>query len=153
MTKKKEIESCLRHIQSKFSRFYAQLLTEKNISLSHFSLLLIVLDEGPLRMNALAQKVSLSASAITYAVDQLEKAALVRRTLDADDRRALLIEITGQGQDLVNDIRKSTVVQMAGSFDEMSEPELDSVIKFYKLMEKTLDQLLQQGNENRHEAK
>jgi DNA-binding MarR family transcriptional regulator len=48
----------------------------------------------------LAAKVELSSAAMTNRLDRLEKAGLVRRIPDENDRRSVQIEVTAQGREL-----------------------------------------------------
>ena len=54
----------------------------------------------PFRRSAglLAKRTDLSSGAMTNRLDRLEKAGLVRRLPDPDDRRGVLIELTGEGE-------------------------------------------------------
>ena len=55
---------------------------------------------GPSRLSALAADVCLDLSTVSRQVAALEAAGLVRRTADASDRRASLIEATETGQEV-----------------------------------------------------
>jgi DNA-binding MarR family transcriptional regulator len=46
----------------------------------------------------LAKRTDLSSGAMTNRLDRLEKAGLVRRLPDPDDRRGVLIELTAEGE-------------------------------------------------------
>jgi DNA-binding MarR family transcriptional regulator len=54
----------------------------------------------PFRRSAglLAKRTDLSSGAMTNRLDRLEKAGLVRRLPDPDDRRGVLIELTAEGE-------------------------------------------------------
>ena len=57
---------------------------------------------SPYRRSAgdLARIADLSSGAMTNRLDRLEEAALVRRVADPDDRRGVLVELTGKGETL-----------------------------------------------------
>jgi DNA-binding MarR family transcriptional regulator len=71
--------------------------------LSWYDLLWAIYDSPGrrLRVNELAKAVVLSPTAMSRFVDRVEKAGYVRRTTDPDDRRALQIEITPEGEELL----------------------------------------------------
>jgi DNA-binding MarR family transcriptional regulator len=50
----------------------------------------------------LARTLLLTAASVTHRVDRLEKAGLVRRTPDPDDRRGIFVELTRKGLGLVD---------------------------------------------------
>ncbi|HUZ82702.1 MAG TPA: MarR family transcriptional regulator, partial [Gaiellaceae bacterium] len=60
-------------------------------------------DAGPLRLNDLAGRMGTSAPTASRAVDVLGELGLVARAPDADDRRAVRIELTPAGRELVDE--------------------------------------------------
>src|SRR5579875_1282287 len=54
----------------------------------------VVASQGPLTATQLAKITSLSSGGLTVALDRLERAGLVRRRPNPDDRRSVLIEAT-----------------------------------------------------------
>src|SRR3569623_2224277 len=59
-------------------------------------------DEGPLRLNDLSRRMGTSTPTASRAVDALEALGLVTRAPESSDRRALSIELTGRGRDLLD---------------------------------------------------
>ena len=55
-------------------------------------------EEGPMRLNDLAARMGSSAPTASRAVDALTEAGLVERLTDPTDRRALHIELSGEGR-------------------------------------------------------
>jgi len=68
-----------------------------------------------LRMQQLSDRVVLSRSRVSRVVDEMEKAALVRREPDPDDRRAAFAVITDDGRAA---LRKAAPVYLQGIEDE-----------------------------------
>jgi len=56
---------------------------------------LTLLHGGPMSAGALAREIGLTPGAVTGMVDRLEAAGLVRREVDPDDRRRVLVTATG----------------------------------------------------------
>jgi DNA-binding MarR family transcriptional regulator len=65
--------------------------------------LIEIADSGPLRLNDLAARMGTSAPTASRAVEFLDEHGLVARATDADDRRAVRIELTAPGHDLVEE--------------------------------------------------
>ncbi|MFC8800218.1 MarR family winged helix-turn-helix transcriptional regulator [Promicromonospora sp. NPDC057138] len=65
---------------------------------SGYLLLLVLSTEGPLGINALAERQGLDASTVTRQVVSLEKAGLARRSRDPRDGRAVRVEATPSGE-------------------------------------------------------
>jgi DNA-binding MarR family transcriptional regulator len=84
-------------------------------------------NQGPrLSPGALAKGLELSSGAMTNRLDGLEKAGLVRRQPDPDDRRALLVELTDEGRRLYREsvaaqAAKESIVAEALSTDEQRQ--------------------------------
>ena len=64
-------------------------------------------DDGPLRLNDLARRMGTSTPTASRAVDALETLGLVTRAPESGDRRALSIELTGRGRDLLDERLRS----------------------------------------------
>ncbi|MFI6427494.1 MarR family winged helix-turn-helix transcriptional regulator [Promicromonospora sp. NPDC050880] len=65
---------------------------------SGYLLLLVLSTEGPLGINALAERQGLDASTVTRQVVSLEKAGFARRSRDPLDGRAVRVEATPAGR-------------------------------------------------------
>ena len=60
---------------------------------------------GPLRQHDLADLAGLGAMSVTTVLDRLEKAGLIRRDADSNDRRAKLVSVTGAAAPLLIQLR------------------------------------------------
>ena len=69
---------------------------------------LVQLEESPegIRMNALADRILYSKSGFTRVVDRMEEAGLVRRVRPEDDRRSILVALTDQGAEKLEQARR-----------------------------------------------
>lgn len=71
------------------------------IGLSDFAVLEVLMHKGPRPVNRIGRKVLLSSGSITAAVDRLEARGLVRRTVDPEDLRARIVQLTASGRKLI----------------------------------------------------
>jgi DNA-binding MarR family transcriptional regulator len=88
-----------RHIDRRMK----ETLAEFNLSHGEWGILARLSLSGPPYRSSpgqLSEKEGLSSGAMTNRLDQLEKAGLVRRLPDPDDRRALQVELTDKGRKL-----------------------------------------------------
>ena len=60
-------------------------------------------DEGPLRLNDHAKRMGTSTPTASRSVDTLEALGLVTRAPESSDRRALSIDVSARGRDLLDD--------------------------------------------------
>jgi DNA-binding MarR family transcriptional regulator len=65
------------------------------LSATEFEFCDVLQSHGPMAAGQLAKACGLSTGGVTGLVDRLEKAGLVRRTADADDRRRVIVEPIG----------------------------------------------------------
>jgi DNA-binding MarR family transcriptional regulator len=71
--------------------------TAGELTLAQLSILLTLLDKGPIRMTELAALERVRTPTTTVAIRRLEKLGLVKRTRDVSDLRAVLVDITPLG--------------------------------------------------------
>jgi DNA-binding MarR family transcriptional regulator len=84
----------------------AELERDAGISLRWYDAL-VHLEETPdgLRMNELAERILYSKSGFTRVVDRLEDAGLVRRIRPENDRRSILVVLTDEGRNTLEQAR------------------------------------------------
>ena len=68
-----------------------------DLTLAQLSILLTLLDSGPIRMTELATRERVRTPTTTVAIRRLEKLGLVKRSRDPSDMRAVLVEVTPEG--------------------------------------------------------
>src|ERR1700736_4404241 len=69
------------------------------LTLAQLSILVTLLDRGPIRMTDLAAHERVRTPTTTVAIRRLEKVGLVKRSRDPSDLRAVLVDITPRGLD------------------------------------------------------
>ncbi|MUL50035.1 MarR family transcriptional regulator [Mycobacterium sp. CBMA293] len=68
-----------------------------DLTLAQLSILLTLLDRGPIRMTELAAHERVRTPTTTVAIRRLEKLGLVKRSRDPSDLRAVLVNVTPRG--------------------------------------------------------
>ena len=71
---------------------------DMDLDRSAYGILCRLADEGPQRLGLLASAFGLDPSTITRQVQAMEKAGLVQRQADPDDRRASILDLTDEGK-------------------------------------------------------
>src|SRR5262245_22237750 len=71
--------------------------TTGDLTLAQLSILLTLLEQGPIRMTELAAHERVRTPTTTVAIRRLEKLGLVKRSRDPSDLRAVLVDITPKG--------------------------------------------------------
>lgn len=76
-------------------------LAEHSLTLNQLGVLEAILHKGPLTHRELGRKVLTSAGNMTDVVDKLEQRGLVRRVRHTADRRSVKVELTDEGQAMI----------------------------------------------------
>lgn len=79
------------------------------------SALAVLLDHGPMRMGELADRESIRMPTATALIDGLTRNGLVARRPDPNDRRAVLVELTEHGQDVLSRVGHERDTILAGA--------------------------------------
>jgi len=75
-----------------------QSITNAGLCLTDFAALEALLHKGPLTISEIQDKVLLASGSMTAAIDRLEKRGLVVRKSTSTDRRARIVQLTGEGR-------------------------------------------------------
>ena len=96
-----------------------------------FWLLKTVSASGPMRVTELAGCSNLDTSTVSRHVTQLDRAGLIERTPDPDDRRAHRLQLTPAGQELLSDAfrRRRTLLRRG-----LRDWDADDVVQLDRLL-------------------
>jgi DNA-binding MarR family transcriptional regulator len=103
-----------------------------DLTLAQISILLTLLDSGPIRMTELATRERVRTPTTTVAIRRLEKVGLVKRSRDPSDMRAVLVEVTPEGQVQYTealDARRSQLSAMLGRLSDVERENLTNALK------------------------
>lgn len=91
------LQSTLSKLFSVLRRGDANPEASGDLTLAQLSILVTLLNQGPIRMTELAAHERVRTPTTTVAIRRLEKLGLVKRSRDPSDLRAVLVEITPKG--------------------------------------------------------
>jgi MarR family transcriptional regulator, 2-MHQ and catechol-resistance regulon repressor len=106
------------------------LLVERSVAnaglgLSDFMILEALLHKGPLTIGEIQLKVLLASGSMTAAVDRLERKGCIIRKLDAQDRRARVLELTPEGRKLIKKISAKHLAELQTWVSVLNEKEME----------------------------
>jgi len=78
---------------------------------------------APLSPTAIAERLLVTTASITSLLDTLERKGLVARQADPDDRRRLLVHLTGQGRRVVDEFLPEVVALQTAVVAALSEAD------------------------------
>jgi len=98
------------------------------LTLAQASLLLTLLDNGPIRMTELAARERVRTPTTTVAIRRLERVGLVKRSRDPSDMRAVLVEVTPEGRAQYNEALDARRAYLASILGRLSDGERESLV-------------------------
>lgn len=99
------------------------------LTLAQLSILVTLLDRGPIRMTDLAAHERVRTPTTTVAIRRLEKIGLVKRSRDPSDLRAVLVDITPRGLAVHRESLTNRISALAALLSQLSESDLDTLTK------------------------
>jgi DNA-binding MarR family transcriptional regulator len=100
-----------------------------DLTLAQLSILVTLLDQGPIRMTDLAAHERVRTPTTTVAIRRLEKIGLVKRSRDPSDLRAVLVDITPRGRAVHGESLASRRAALAAMLSQLPESDLDMLMK------------------------
>ena len=100
-----------------------------DLTLAQLSILLTLLDKGPIRMTELAAHERVRTPTTTVAIRRLEKLGLVKRSRDPSDLRAVLVDVTPRGLVQHREAIATRRAQLAGMLSKLSDDERAALTK------------------------
>ena len=100
-----------------------------DLTLAELSILLTLLDLGPIRMTELAAHERVRTPTTTVAIRRLEKLGLVKRSRDPSDLRAVLVDITPRGLAQHREALAARRAQLSALLSKLSEEDLETLTK------------------------
>ncbi|HWY71902.1 MAG TPA: MarR family transcriptional regulator [Terriglobales bacterium] len=128
MTKSAEIDAAkLWLVLSKAHRAMKALAEQSivgtGLGFTDFMVLEALLHKGPMTITEIQSRVLLASGSMTAAIDRLEKNALVTRNFTAADRRARVIELTGEGRRVIQTSFKQHLRDLESATTPLNEEE------------------------------
>jgi DNA-binding MarR family transcriptional regulator len=100
-----------------------------DLTLAQLSILVTLLDRGPMRMTDLAAHERVRTPTTTVAIRRLEKIGLVKRSRDPSDLRAVLVDITPRGRAVHGEGLARRRAALAAMLSQLPESDLETLTK------------------------
>jgi DNA-binding MarR family transcriptional regulator len=99
------------------------------LTLAQLSILVTLLDQGPIRMTDLAAHERVRTPTTTVAIRRLEKIGLVKRSRDPSDLRAVLVDITPRGRAVHGESLANRHAALAAMLSQLPESDLNTLMR------------------------
>ncbi len=107
-----------------------------DLTLAQVSILLTLLDSGPIRMTELAARERVRTPTTTVAIRRLENLGLVKRSRDPSDMRAVLVEVTPKGVVEYQEALEARRLYLAELLGRLSDDERVDLVRALKPLER-----------------
>jgi DNA-binding MarR family transcriptional regulator len=114
-------------------------MTAAGLSLARFRVLNALHSAGRIRMNELSAALGVVPRTVTTIIDALEKEGMVTRLPDPADRRATLLELTGEGLSQLGRLRAMHDSAAADLFDVLTAAEKDQLAGLLQRLQEAVD--------------
>lgn len=108
---------------------------EIGLTVPQFGLLHMIFQEKQARVVHLAEKLEVKSSAVTVMLDRLELLDLIARVPDENDRRAVIVTITGKGQAVLEEAKYRSMLLLEEHLSILEPEELQNFADYYLLLE------------------
>jgi len=88
-----------------------------------------ILSSGPRTISAIGEELGISASAVTQIADRLERAGLVERVSESDDRRVRYLQLTPQGVEIMRSRRELRICRAAQALEQLAPETREAVLQ------------------------
>ena len=112
---------------------------------SDFSILEILLNKGPLPVNAIGARIPLTSGSATTAVDRLESRRLVRREVEPGDRRTRVVHLTPDGRRMIEDAFVQHSADIEAATAGLTEKERATAIRLLRKLGKSAEAKTTEG--------
>ncbi|ULP47589.1 MarR family winged helix-turn-helix transcriptional regulator [Mycolicibacter virginiensis] len=106
------------------------------LTLAQLSILITLLNRGPIRMTELAAHERVRTPTTTVAIRRLEKIGLVKRSRDPSDLRAVLVDITPEGLASHRESLANRHAALAAMLSKLSQEDLDTLTRALEPLER-----------------
>jgi DNA-binding MarR family transcriptional regulator len=128
-----ELAELLTHAARRLRRGSTAQLSPLGLTNAQARVLRIVASSShPLRMADIAAHLEVVPRSVTTMVDGVEAAGLIVRATDPDDRRSVLVSLTGRGQDLLERLeraRRATAEEVFGGLTAGERADLTRLLE------------------------
>jgi DNA-binding MarR family transcriptional regulator len=134
-----EIAAALPQRASTLSRLF---LTRTSICVSRTEVgVLHTLRAGPRRITELAAEERVTQPAITLLVNRLAERGWVERVSDPSDRRAVLVSLTAQGEEVFEQLRAEYRALLHEEMASLEDSEVETLAAAVTILDKLIDRL------------
>lgn len=95
--------------QNKVFKYFSKLLEEYGVTPAQYGVLNCLWKEGQLSPKQIGEMVYLEAPTVSGILDKMQKAGLIERSVDPNNRRNVLVTVTSKSNSIKENIESATI--------------------------------------------
>ncbi|WP_404331883.1 MarR family winged helix-turn-helix transcriptional regulator [Mesobacillus maritimus] len=107
-------------------------MTKNKLSITEFSVLEVLYHKGRQTIQQIGKSILISSGSMTYVIDKLEERGLVSRNACPDDRRAIHVLLTDQGNTVMNEIMPTYHELVSDMFGSLSDDDAETFVQLLR---------------------
>lgn len=115
------------------------ILTPHGLNCNEFAILEILYQEGEQNIYQLGTEIMVASSSMTYLIDKLEKKDYLRRDISPKDRRAMIIQLTPAGQELMQEVIPEHQEKIEDVFSCFTKEETENIVSLLNRVNKNIE--------------
>ncbi len=135
----KRIADLLKQINTKLARKIRLNFNEYNLTFTQASVLILLMENGSMRISDISQKMGLSNSTTSGIIDRLENMDLVKRKRIKSDRRVVEVYITETSKRFASGFEKRMDQSLMELFSKATEKDIEDIVKGLEKFNSILD--------------
>ncbi|MEK4439626.1 MULTISPECIES: MarR family winged helix-turn-helix transcriptional regulator [Niallia] len=135
-----ELNNCMNFLlsvsQNKVFKYFSKLLEEYGVTPAQYGVLNCLWKEGQLSPKQIGEMVYLEAPTVSGILDKMQKAGLIERSVDPNNRRNVLVTVTSKSNSIKENIESATINLNTMVLQNLSDDEqnvlkkaLETIIK------------------------
>jgi DNA-binding MarR family transcriptional regulator len=120
--------------QQRLMALHATEFTTLDITMAQAKLLYVVATAGELSMSEIAQRLGVTISTTSGAVERLVELGLLARTEDPANRRQVCVSVTETGTATLEQVRELSIHQLRTLFEHMTDNDLGVIERAIRIM-------------------
>lgn len=134
-----EIIYYLRRLEQAEEIYTKRLNKLYKVSSTQLQCLIVLLENGPLPISKIANKIMVNSSTATGIIDRLEKKGFVKRLRISSDRRVIIIDLTKSGKAIAEKAPPPVQQKLVDGLSELEEKDLEQIIDVFVKLTSVLD--------------
>ncbi len=111
-------------------------MMKNKLNITEFSVLESLYQRGKQTIQQIGQSILISSGSMTYVIDKLEKKGLLKRNACPNDRRAIHVTLTDDGEDLMAKMMPEHEELVDYMFGSLNDDETERIVKLLNKVSK-----------------